>query len=79
MPIGDYTQIGPIRNIGQQACQEPSPRLHALTFNNGKRKWINLVVTISCHCYQQLSFVLAIEVHCIYAYHQPAMPEPSNT
>ena len=27
-----------VRNIGQQACQEPSPRLRALAFNNGNRK-----------------------------------------
>ena len=61
MPIKDYTQIGLFRNIGQQACQEPSPCFRALAFNNSKHEWINLVVTICCNCYQQLSFVLAIE------------------
>ena len=79
MPVRDYTQIDLVRNIGQQSCQEPSLCLHALAFNNGKHEWINLIVTICCHYYQQLSFVLAIEVRCIYTYHQPAMLEPSNT
>ena len=79
MLVGYYTQIGLVCNIGQQACQEPSPCLRVLAFDNGKREWINLVVTICCYCYQQLSFVFSIEVRCIYAYHRLAMPEPFNT
>ena len=46
---------------------------------NRKSEWINLVISIRCHCYQQLPLVLAIEVRCIDAYHRPAIPEPFNT
>ena len=62
MSVRDDAKIGPVRNKSCQACQEPSPCLLALTLNNGKHEWINLVVSIRCHCYQQLPLILAIEV-----------------
>ena len=79
MSVRDDAKIGPVCNKLCQACQEPSPCLLAPTLNNSKCEWINLIVSIRCHCYQQLPHVLAIEVRCIDAYHWPAMLEPFNT
>ena len=79
MSVRDDAKICSVRNKSFQACQEPSPCLFALTLNNGKCEWINLVVSICCHCYQQLPFILAIEVRCIDAYHRPTILEPFYT
>ena len=79
MSIRDDAKIGPVHKKPFQTCQGPSPCLLALTLNNGKRERINLVVSIHCHCYQQLPLILAIEVRCIDAYHRLAMLEPFNT
>ena len=79
MSVRDDAKICPVRNKSFQACQEPSPCLLDLTLNNSKSEWINLVVSIRCHCYQQLPLVLAIEVRCIDTYHRPAILEPFNT
>ena len=79
MSVKDDAKIGSVHNKSCQACQEPTLGLLALTLNNGKCEPINLVVSIRCHCYQQLPLVLAIEVCFIDAYHRPAMLEPFNT
>ena len=79
MSVRDDAKIGSVCNKSFQACQEPSLCLLALTLNNGKCERINLIVSIHCHCYQQLPLVLAIRVCCINAYYRPAMLEPFNT